>query len=73
MTVARRCVFVMTPIGSLSDNQYAALQEPIERHDYDLSWIHPLLAYTNALGMKPYRSGRTGANCFFVEIRVEDR
>jgi SAM-dependent methyltransferase len=73
IAVARRRVFVMTTMGSLDDEEYRRLEKPIERHDYDLSWIHPLLAYTKALGMEPHRSGRTGANCFFVEIRIGDR
>ena len=34
--------------------------------------IDTYLRYADALGLKPFRSGRTGANCFFVEIRLEN-
>ena len=71
VAVARRCVFIMTPIGSIAHAEYRRMEAPVAGHDYDRFWIHPLLAYARALGVTPYRSGPTGARCFFIELRRE--
>lgn len=69
--VATGMVFVISPRGSLSVEEYERLDRPIQAHDYDRTWVHPLVAYARELNLPVYRRGPTSANCYFLDIRFD--
>jgi len=66
---ARECVFVTSPMGGLTEEDYVRATEPVKRWDYDVSWNHPLVEYADKLKLPVHSRGRISANCYYLDIR----
>ncbi len=69
--VAVRSLFIITPRGPLTLDDYRKLDKPFCTHDYDRSWVHPLRAYAAALNLPVHCEGPTSASCYFLDVRFD--